>query len=61
MKLKKSSPGCEALPLGRTPALKGGELHSNLTIVRRKTRIALFLSKNRSNINRLCFWENHPY
>ena len=27
MKLKKSSPGCEALPLGRTPALKGGELH----------------------------------
>jgi hypothetical protein len=28
IKLKASLPGCEALPLGRTPALKGGMLQS---------------------------------
>jgi len=32
MKWKKSLPGCEALPLGRTLALLGGELHKQYRI-----------------------------
>jgi len=30
--MEKSLPGCEALPLGRTPALLGGELHKHCRI-----------------------------